>query len=105
MPWFDSQGAGIDKIRWTSWGGQFAVGQGDFWRETCKPDCATGPVVSTPIEITLSNRALCEGVTAYLDWTIEGRIKKSVLNASEYEAAGPILAAAFQNKTNSTCYG
>lgn len=104
MTWYDSQGAWINRVRWASWGGQFAVGHGDFNSETCKPDCAAGKVITTPIKITLSNRALCEGVTAYLDWTIEG-LRKPVLSGSEYEPGGAILAATFQTKQNSGCFG
>jgi hypothetical protein len=101
MPFFDSQGSGIDHIRWTTWGGQFAVGHGEFWRETCNPNCANGPSVNTPITITLSNRGRCEGVTAYLDWTIKG-----IRPGGEYEPRGAILAAAFRAaKNGSSCYG
>jgi hypothetical protein len=50
-------GAYIDQITWSSWGLAGASGTGDYYRNLCKPDCADGQIVHSPVKVSLTELA------------------------------------------------
>lgn len=62
----------IRRIRWITYGGDTALGNGEYGSNDCNPRCAGGHYTYTPVTITLSGREFCRGATAYRDWTIKG---------------------------------
>jgi hypothetical protein len=77
----------VAHIRWVRYGGATAFGKADFGRDDCNPDCATGHYTYTPITVTLIDRQLCHGATAYTSWSFRG----AGLDAT----AGPIVGPNF----------
>lgn len=55
----------IGPIRWTSWGGAIAKGSGTSDVETCEPNCASGGVVKTISQVTLSTLGSFDGRRVY----------------------------------------
>ena len=45
----------VEKIRWSSWSQEGAVGIGIFSESLCKPSCAEGQQVEAPVNLRLSN--------------------------------------------------
>ncbi|HEV3048497.1 MAG TPA: hypothetical protein VGY13_14175 [Solirubrobacteraceae bacterium] len=55
----------IGPIRWTSWGGAIAKGSGPSDVETCEPNCASGGIVKTTSQVTLSTLGSFDGRRVY----------------------------------------
>ncbi len=66
----------IDKLRWTSWGGQTARGWGAYPYNDCVPYCAAGHITWYRIRAVLSKRRLCNGRYQYLriGWRFIGQV-------------------------------
>ena len=47
-------GIGVEKMTWSNWTASSATGQGTFWENLCKPNCATGTIATYPVTVTLS---------------------------------------------------
>lgn len=47
-------GAWVQGMTWTSWGPATATGSGQFYQNTCQPNCAEGKPASYPARVTLS---------------------------------------------------
>lgn len=62
----------VTHIRWTSYGGQEAIGNALYGRDDCNPSCAAGHYTYTPITVRLTSRELCRGVVAYTMWSLTG---------------------------------
>lgn len=45
---------GLDKLNWNNWGTDTATGQGEYYANTCNPDCANGKEADFPVQVTLS---------------------------------------------------
>jgi hypothetical protein len=52
-------------IRWTSWGGERAEGEGVARVLECTPTCAAGRLRHAAAEVVLSGRRVCEGTPFY----------------------------------------
>lgn len=65
-------GGYADGLSWTDWGGPSAHATGTLHLKTCDPNCASGPILEYPVEITLYNiqRSSCGAV--------DGRFYKNV---------------------------
>ena len=61
-------------LSWRSWGRKRAKGFGTISYKTCRPDCASGGVVSGPGKVTLSRKVRCG----------KRRYQYSVLRAKAY---------------------
>jgi hypothetical protein len=57
-------------LQWSSWGGPVAVAHGTALLRTCKPDCATGPLVSYPGTVKLSGLKACDHARFYVDSSV-----------------------------------
>jgi hypothetical protein len=62
----------ITEIRWTTYGGQTAVGKGIFPSNDCVPSCAEGTITPIPVTVRLTSRILCRGKLVYGRMAIEG---------------------------------
>jgi hypothetical protein len=60
-------------IRWKSYGGPMAVGNGVFPSNDCDPNCAEGTITRINITVRLTRRIACRGLLAYSMMAIEGR--------------------------------
>lgn len=47
-------GAGLESIKWNSWGIDGAFGTGRYFQNDCDPDCADGTLHYTSVKITLT---------------------------------------------------
>ena len=45
----------VEKIRWSSWSQEGAVGSGIFSENLCEPSCAEGQRVEAPVNLLLTN--------------------------------------------------
>jgi len=45
----------VGEIKWQSWGTKEAIGTGIYAENNCQPDCASGKLIKTPVEISLTN--------------------------------------------------
>jgi hypothetical protein len=52
-------------IRWSSWGGARATGDGVARLLDCTPTCAAGRVRQVAAEVELSGRRVCDGTPFY----------------------------------------
>jgi len=48
-------GIAIEEIKWQSWGVKEAIGTGIYAENSCQPDCASGKLVKSPVEISITN--------------------------------------------------
>ena len=48
-------GIAIEEIKWQSWGTKEAIGTGIYAENNCKPDCASGKLVKTPVAISITS--------------------------------------------------
>ncbi len=55
----------IGPMRWTSWGGTTARGTGTSDVETCEPNCASGGILKTTSQVTLSKLGSFHGRRVY----------------------------------------
>ncbi len=62
-------------LQWSSWGGSEAVAHGTALLRTCKPDCATSPLVSYPGTVKLSGLKTCDGARFYTDSSVVAETK------------------------------
>ncbi|MGN6871638.1 MAG: hypothetical protein ACTHMY_24850 [Solirubrobacteraceae bacterium] len=60
----------LKQLRWSSWGGSVAVAHGTAVLRSCKPDCATGPLVSYPGTVKLTGLKACDGARFYVDSSV-----------------------------------
>ena len=51
----------IESLKWSSWGAEGAVGEGEMRARECQPTCATGRTKSIPATVTLSGVRECRG--------------------------------------------
>ena len=51
----------VEKIQWSTWSQEGALGTGIYSENLCEPSCAEGKRVTAPVEITLSNLTEYEG--------------------------------------------
>ena len=61
----------ITEIRWTTYGGQTAVGKGILPSNDCVPSCAEGTIAPIPVTVRLTSRILCRGKLVYGRMAIE----------------------------------
>lgn len=54
-------GAGIVNIKWSSWGSTSAKGTGVYYINGCDPDCASGKVSKTSVNVLLSGLTTTHG--------------------------------------------
>lgn len=71
---FASDGKLLD-LRWSSWGGPEAVAHGTALLRTCKPDCATSPLVSYPGTVKLSGIKTCDKARFYTQSSVVAATK------------------------------
>jgi len=45
----------VDKIQWSTWSREGAIGTGVYSENLCGPNCAEGERVTAPVKLTLSN--------------------------------------------------
>ena len=50
-------GSGVTKIQWISWTAKSAKGYGTFYINSCDPNCASGKVYKTSVDVTLNSPA------------------------------------------------
>ena len=62
----------VGHIRWMSYGGPEAIAKAVYGYDDCKPSCAGGHYIYTPIMVKLTSREFCRGVTAYSMWSLTG---------------------------------
>jgi hypothetical protein len=55
----------IGSIKWANWGGASAKGLGTSDVETCEPNCASGGIVKTTSQVTLSMLGSYDGRRVY----------------------------------------
>jgi hypothetical protein len=48
------------RLKWTSFGGAIARGDGDYSANDCTPNCAAGKFHSYPVKVALSKAMLCK---------------------------------------------
>ena len=65
----------LHHLRWSSWGGSVAVAHGTAVLRSCKPDCATGPLVSYPGTVKLSGLESCDHARFYVDSSVVAETK------------------------------
>ena len=54
-------GSGVTKIQWISWTAKSAKGYGTFYINSCDPNCASGKVYKTSVDVTLNSPAFTHG--------------------------------------------
>lgn len=62
----------VSRVRWSGWGDRIATGYGTYTRETCKPNCASGPTLSYSVTLRAAGRHTCQGKPTYTEldgWT------------------------------------
>ncbi|TSA47291.1 MAG: hypothetical protein D4R50_03340 [Actinomycetales bacterium] len=57
-------GVGIDKIEWTAWSAEGAIGEGIYQINDCEPTCVAGKLHFTDVEIILSKGKTIDGKKA-----------------------------------------
>jgi len=58
-------GAGLEDIKWQSWGGPVAYGSATALANDCEPDCAAGGIHHAAAEIYARSLSLCNGRSQY----------------------------------------
>jgi hypothetical protein len=48
-------GIRLQEIDWKDWGSEGAIGTGIYVENNCKPNCASGKFIETPVTISLTN--------------------------------------------------
>jgi hypothetical protein len=66
----------LKDLRWSSWGGSVAVAHGTAVLRSCKPDCATGPLISYPGTVKLSGLKACDNARFYVASSVVAETKK-----------------------------
>ena len=56
-----SGGMRVEKIIWSSWSSNGAVGYGTYLENDCVPDCSQGSYTSVPVYFTLSETVVHKG--------------------------------------------
>ncbi len=56
-------GIWLSKLKWSSWSGSNAKGAGTYNQNDCTPDCASGKIMTYPVDVTLSKPKSCPGQT------------------------------------------
>ena len=84
----------LGNITWSSWTATMATGTAVHNVNTCQPDCAAGVFASAPVEVTLSDPTVLQGVTefatiAITPTTAGGSGESAVDGACTAGAAGP----------------
>jgi hypothetical protein len=51
----------VEKIQWSTWSKEGAVGTGIYSENLCEPSCAEGKRVTAPVKLTLSNLTKYKG--------------------------------------------
>ncbi len=63
-------GAGLDALRWTSWGEAEAEAQGILRTTVCEPSCAEGSVEEHRVRVVASDRRASGTVSTYRSLTV-----------------------------------
>jgi hypothetical protein len=64
---------GLSSLTWTSWTASEATGSGQYYSNTCNPDCAQGTFTYTPVTVTLSDPlATTNGGECFTLMTVSG---------------------------------
>jgi hypothetical protein len=48
-------GAYVDKIHWSTWTQDGAMGTGEYYKNLCEPSCVDGKIVHAPVDVRLSD--------------------------------------------------
>jgi len=65
--------AGLSGLIWNTWTTSGTVGSGQYYENTCTPDCAGGTFVCTPVTVTLSDPlATADGGEYFTMMTVPG---------------------------------
>jgi hypothetical protein len=66
--------AGLSGLTWSTWTAASATGSGQYYQNTCVPDCAGGTFVYTPVTVTLSDPlATADGGEYFTMMTVPGK--------------------------------
>lgn len=66
--------AGLSGLTWNTWTTSEATGSGQYYQNTCTPDCAGGTFVYTPVTVTLSDPlATADGGEYFTMMTVPGK--------------------------------
>jgi hypothetical protein len=63
-------GAGVAKIKWTSWTNSRAQGTGTYYVNICDPNCADGKIVSIKAKVVLSGAKITRGKRYLMNVTV-----------------------------------
>ena len=63
-------GAGVVNIKWSTWGATSAKGTGTFYINGCDPDCASGKVSKTQVNVLLSGVTKTHGKNYLMNVTV-----------------------------------
>lgn len=82
----------IDSIRWTSYGGNVAIGHGRFPSNDCNSGCAGGTITYLPATVKLRYRSLCRGKLVYQQMAIT--VPGNGVVRGEWDAVSAMIGAA-----------
>ena len=63
-------GAGVVNIKWSTWGSTSAKGVGTYYINGCDPDCASGKVSKTTVNVLLSGLKKTHGKNYLMNVTV-----------------------------------
>jgi len=63
-------GAGVINIKWSTWGTSSAKGTGTFYINGCDPDCASGKISQTKVNVLLSGLTKTHGKNYLMQVTV-----------------------------------